>query len=221
MTMKTDELISILAADAGNPVRRLAPPSRRLGLWLAVSLPWIALVVAFMGLRPDLVSKFGEARWMIEQGAALMTAMAAAMAAFCAGVPGRPRWERVAPAVPLVLWISMLGVGCMRDWILAGQAGLALHADWACLPGIVMVGLVPGIAMAIMLHRGAPLAPVLSAGLGGLAAAALADFGLRLSHPRDASLMVLIWQVGTVALLTALSATIGRRLVRWRHLGAH
>jgi len=35
---------------------------------------------------------------------------------------------------------------------------------------------------------------------------------------QDASLMVLVWQVGSVALLTTLSALGGRRLVRWRHL---
>jgi hypothetical protein len=69
-----------------------------------------------------------------------------------------------------------------------------------------------------MLRRAAPLAPVLSVGLGGLAAAALADFGLRLFHTQDASLMVLVWQVGTVTLLTALSAVLGRWVVRWRHL---
>lgn len=217
MAMETDQLISSLAADAGRPVRRLASPSIRLGMWLAVSLPWIALVVAFMGLRPDLTAKSGELRWLVEQGAALMTAMTAAMAAFCAGVPGRPRWERVAPVLPMVLWIGIVGVGCLQDWIHLGSQGLEFETDWACLPGIMMVGLVPGIAMAAMLRRGAPVAPVLSVGLGGLAAAALADFGLRLFHMQDASLMVLVWQVGSVALLTTLSALGGRRLVRWRH----
>jgi hypothetical protein len=219
-TMKTENLIHALAADTRNPLRRLSSPAVRVGFWLCVSLPWIAIVVAFMGLRPDLGIKVGEPRWLLEQGAALMTAMTAAMAAFCAGVPGRPRWERAVPLAPLALWIGLLGAGCLRDWRLAGPQGLALDVDWACVPGIVTVGLVPGIAMAIMLRRGAPLAPVLSVGLGGLAAAALADFGLRLFHPQDASLMVLVWQVGTVAALTALSAAAGRRLVAWRHLAA-
>jgi hypothetical protein len=218
--MRTEDLISTLAADTRTPIRRLRPPSMRLGLWLAVSVPWLAFVVAFMGLRPDLALKIGEPRWMVEQAAALLTAVAAAMAAFCAGVPGRPRWERVTPVLPLLLWIGMIGAGCLRDWILLGPQGLVFQADWACLPGIVMVGLVPGIAMAVMLRRGAPIAPVLSVGLGGLGAAALADFGLRLFHAQDASLMVLVWQVGTVALLTVLSATVGRHLVRWRHLAA-
>jgi hypothetical protein len=216
--MKTEDLIRTLAADTRTPRRRLAPPAIRLGLWLAVSVPWIAIVVAVMGLRPDLAGKAGEPRWLLEQSAALMTALTAAMAAFCAGVPGRPRWEHAVPLLPLSLWIGLLAAGCLSAWSLAGPGGLGLQADWACLPGIAMVGLVPGIAMAVMLRRGAPLAPILSVGLGGLAAAALGDFGLRLFHAQDASLMVLVWQVGTVAALTALSAAIGRRIMRWSHL---
>lgn len=218
--MKTDDLIRKLAAEARSPSRRLRPPAVRVGLWLCVSVPWIAIVVALMGLRPDLAIKAGESRWLLEQGAALMTAVTAAMAAFCAGVPGRPRWEHAVPLAPLALWLGLLGTGCLGDWSLAGPQGLALYVDWACVPGIVTAGLVPGIAMAIMLRRGAPLAPLLSVGLGGLSAAALADFGLRLFHAQDSSLMVLVWQVGTVAAFTALSAAFGHRLVRWQHLAA-
>lgn len=215
MTMRTEDLIRALVEDARHPRRRLAPPVVRLGLWLVVSVPWIAVVVAVMGPRPDLAVKAGELPWLLEQGAALMTALTAAMAALCAAVPGRPRWEQAVPLAPLSLWIGLLGAGYLSASSLAGPRGLVLQFDWACLPGITMVGLVPGIAMAVMLRRGAPLAPILSVGLGGLAAAALGDFGLRLFHPQDASLMVLVWQVGTVAALTALSAAAGPRVVRW------
>jgi hypothetical protein len=217
MIVKTEDLITSLATDVGTPVQRLRPPSARLVLWLTVSLPWIALVVALMGPRSDLAFKFQEQGWLVEQGAALAVALTAAMAAFCAAVPGRPIWERAAPVVPLLVWLSTLSKGCLEDFLSADPQGLGFHTDWACVPGIVMVGLVPGIAMAVMLRRGAPMAPVLSVGLGGLAASALADFGLRLFHTTDASLMVIVWQVGTVALLTALSALLGRRLLRWRH----
>jgi hypothetical protein len=218
MTMKTEELIGRLAAGTEEPVRRLAAPSVRFFLWLAVSLPWVVVVVAGMGLRPDLIAKSGDLRWIVEQGAALLTAATAAVAAFCVGVPGRSRWEHMVPAPFLLLWIGAIGLGCVQDWIRPDPGGVVFEVDWACLPGIVFVGAVPGIAMAVMLHRGAPLAPFLSVGLGGLAAAELADFGLRLFHAQDAGLMVLVWQIGSVAVLTALSGAIGRRLVRWRHL---
>jgi hypothetical protein len=219
-TMRTEDLISELAAKASPAVRRLRPPSGRVMLWLAVSMPWVAFVVGAMGMRPDLALKFEDTRWVLEQAAALTTAVTAAMAAFCAGVPGRPRWEHALPAIPLLVWLGLLLDGCLGVWMAAGPAGLSLAQDWECLPAIVMVGFVPAIAMALMLYRTAPMAPMLSVGLGGLAAGGLGNFGLRLFHIQDASLMVLVWQLGTVALLTATSAGLGHRIVRWRHLSS-
>src|SRR6516162_7918992 len=73
-------------------------------------------------------------------------------------------------------------------------------------------------AMGLMLRHGAPLTPHLSTALGGLAAAGLGNFGLRLFHPQDASIMVLVWQMGTVFVLTALAGWAGGLLLDWRSL---
>jgi hypothetical protein len=51
-----------------------------------------------------------------------------------------------------------------------------------------------------------------------LAAAGLGDFGLRLFHPQDANVMVLVWQVGTVFILTAIAAWAGHYLLNWRSI---
>jgi hypothetical protein len=80
---------------------------------------------------------------------------------------------------------------------------------------IVLVGAVPAIAMAIMLRRGAPLAPRVTMACGGLAAAGLGNFGLRFVHVRDASVMVLVWQCGAVFALSALASWVGPRLLNW------
>jgi hypothetical protein len=213
--MRTEELIAALSADA-RPVRRLPAPSARVALWMAISIPWVALIVLTMTLRPDISAKLGEQRWLIEQAAALVTALAAAMAAFCASVPGRPSWERYVPLAPLVLWLGVVGEGCLSTWLHLGVQGIELRPDWGCFPTIVLVGAVPGIVMAVMLRKGAPLAPVTSVVLGALASAALADFGLRLFHQEDASLMVLVWQLGSVAFIVLLGAIAGRSLVCWR-----
>ena len=66
MTMNTEDLIASLAAGSGTPTQRLGPPSARLAVWIAVSLPWIALVVALMGLRPDLAEKLKDYSWISE-----------------------------------------------------------------------------------------------------------------------------------------------------------
>jgi len=71
-----------------------------------------------------------------------------------------------------------------------------------------------------MLRRGAPLTPHITSALGGLAAAGLGNFGLRLFHSQDASLMVLVWQVGTVFILTIMLAWAGQYLLNWRSIVA-
>jgi len=214
--MRTEELIERLAANAA-PVQCLRPPYLRLARWLLVSVPWVAAVVFVMGLRPDIAARLTDTRWLVEQGGALATAIMAAMAALCAGVPGRPRWEHYLPLVPLAVWLGALGQGCLQAWLVSGSAGLALQPDWQCLPGIVFVGFVPAVAIAVMIFRGSPINPMKTTALAALAAGGLAEVGLRLFHQQDASLMVLVWQAGTVFGLTLIAGLLGRQFLRWRH----
>jgi hypothetical protein len=213
----TEELMGRMAAGL-EPVRPLARPWIRMAAWLLIAVPYAALVVFVVSPRPDLISKALESRYVIEQLAALATGITAATAAFATVVPGYDRKFLFLPAVPLAIWLGSLGDGCVEDWIHFGPDGLSLQPDWFCFPAIVLVGAVPAIAMAVMLRRGAPLTPHITAALGGLAAAGLGNFGLRLFHSQDASLMVLVWQVGTVFILTVIAAWAGHYLLDWRSI---
>lgn len=215
LKVKTEDLIQTLASNAV-PVRRLRSPFLRTAVWLAVSVPWIAAVVFVMGLRPDIGERLADRGWLLEESAALATAITAAMAAFCAGVPGRPRWEHFMPLLPLAVWLGVLGGDCVQTWFSVGGAGLVLRPDWQCVPAVVIASLGPGVAMTVMILRGSPIAPTLTTALGALAAGGLAEFGLRLFHTEDASLMVLVWQAGAVFGLVLLAGLLGRKILRWR-----
>jgi hypothetical protein len=215
--METGKLIERLAAKA-EPVARLSPPSVRLVVWLALGIPAAALVVLMMSPRPDLAAKFADPKYVLEQVAALATGIVAGFAAFASIVPGFDRRVLLLPLIPFAVWLGTLGVGCVESWIQLGPAGLSVEPDWLCFPAIVLVGMVPAVAMALMLRRGAPLTPHLTTALGGLAAAGIGNFGLRLFHPQDASIMVLVWQMGTVFALTALAGWGGRVLLNWKML---
>jgi hypothetical protein len=217
MTMDTERLIERLAEVAA-PVRPLSRPWIRTAAWLLAAIPYVALVVLVVAPREDLISKLSDWRYVVEQAAALATGITAATAAFATVIPGYDRRLLLLPMLPVAIWLGSLGQGCIQAWIELGPAGLSLRPDWFCFPAIVLVGAVPAIAMAVMLRRGAPLTPHVTTALGGLAAAGLGDFGLRLFHPQDASLMVLVWQVGTVFILTAMAAWAGHYLLNWRSI---
>jgi len=213
--METDKLIQRLA-DGSEPVRPLPRPWLRMATWLALAVAYIALVVYVVSPRDDLLAKLRDLRFCIEEIAALATGIAAAVAAFASTIPGSNRRLLLLPVLPLMVWLGSLGQGCIEAWIRLGPDGLSLQPDWYCVPAIVLVGAVPAIAMAVMLRRGAPLTPHKTVALGGLAAAGFGNFGLRLFHDQDASIMVLVWQVGTVLVLTALAAWTGPRILNWQ-----
>lgn len=176
------------------------------------------MFVLVMSPRKDLAAVLGHPSFIIEQLAALATGVTAGFAAFASVVPGYNRRVLLWPLVPVAIWLASVGGGCAAAWIQRGAAGLTLRPDWACLPAIAVIGAVPAIIIALMLRRGAPLSPHLTAALGGLAAAGLGNFGLRFCHAEDASLMVLVWQIGSVLLLTAAATIVGRRILGWKVL---
>ncbi len=176
------------------------------------------MFVLVMSPRKDLAAALGHPSFVVEQLAALATGITAGFAAFVSVVPGCNRRVLLLPLLPLAAWMLSVGGGCAAAWIRSGPAGLTLTSDWACLPAIAAIGAIPAVLMALMLRRGAPLSPPLTAVLGGLAAAGLGNFGLRFCHAEDASLMVLVWQMGSVLLLTVAAGIVGRRILGWKTL---
>ena len=215
--MDTDRLIERLAGKAER-VQRLAVPWVRTAVWFSIAVPYVALIVVMMTPRDDLSAKLSDLRFLLEQAAALSTGIAAAVAAFASVVPGYDRRIALLPFAPLGLWLASLGEGCVQGWMRDGAPGLNFESDFACIPTIALMGALPALAMAVMLRKGAPLRPHVSAALGGLAAAGLGNFGLRLIHHQDASLMVLVWQMSAVFMLAILCGSAGRVLMDWRPL---
>lgn len=200
--MDTNRLIDNLVADLA-PVRPLAAPWKRACRWLAVAIPLVALVAVVMGLRPDLGEKLADQSFTGQEIAMLLTAAVAAWAAMSAVVPGTPRSVFLAPAVPMLGWVGIMGEQCWNDWVRLGSAGLAIAIDFKCVPAIAIVGLIPLATMIAMIRKGARLNSSIAVFWGTLAAAALGNAGLRLFHTVDAGMMVVVWQFGTVLALTS------------------
>ena len=217
MIDNTEELIRRLTADA-KPVHPLGRPHTRAALWLVLSIAYIVLMISLNPARHDVSSKLRGNSFIFEQAAAVATGIAAALAAFASVIPGYSRRWLTLPLLPLAVWLGSLGPGCFQEVAHFGMGGLPLeHNPW-CAPFIVLFGSIPAVAMALMLRRGAPLTPRATAVVGGLAAAGLANAGVRVIHPEDVSVMLLVWHIGSVMALSAIAGGAGRYLFNWRSI---
>lgn len=213
--MDIDHLIQELASHA-KPVTRLPAPWRRAARWIAASLVYVGVVVAIWVLVGGGLPGSIESHLVLELAAILATAIAAAVAAFSSVVPGRDRRFLLLPLVPVGVWLATLGHDCLQDWQALGSAGLQVRADWDCALPAFVLSVLPAGTMVSMLRRGAPLIPATSLALGALAAAAMANFGLRIFHAGDVSIQILAWHIGGAVIVTMIAAALGRHVLDWR-----
>ena len=210
--MDTEQLIHALASDV-EPVRPLRRPTLRATRWVAGAAVYLAVLIAVMSPRDDLGARVQDTWFLIEQGAALLMGVTAAVAALASVVPGRRlRVLLLLPLASLTVWLGLIGVRALQDAQTVGLSAVMLQMNWRCVASILVGAALPAVAMAHMLRRGAPLTPRLTAGLGGLAAAGFGNFAVCLSHPHGYDL---IWHAGTVLLLAMMAAGVGSYLLRW------
>jgi hypothetical protein len=69
--------------------------------------------------------------------------------------------------------------------------------------------------MLVMLRYAAPLRPTAVALTGSLAVATITATALSLFHDLDATVMILMWNLGTAALIVGLGGMLGRRMFSW------
>jgi hypothetical protein len=212
MSKNTQELIDKLSKDL-SPVRPLQHPAVRTATWVAVLLPYVGLVIIVMGFLLKRPTAPLDRQFVVEQLFALATGITAAMSAFISVIPGRSRSYLLWPVLPLAGWLGALGRSCLA----AGPLNLTSHNMW-CFPFVIILGTAPAIVLWVMLRRGAPLTPQVTAGLAALAAAGVGNFCVRLIHQEDVTVMLLVWHVGGVFLLAALSSKAGRYLLKWPSL---
>ena len=207
----TPELIEILCADA-KPVRRLRPPLVRAALWLLFAGLVLFALAVLQGTRPDLAERVREPTFVGALAGSLLTGVLAAIAAFHLSLPDRSRLWLLLPAPTLVLWGSTIGYGCLTDWVSIRPDGVQLGATLECFMTLLIASVPTSAALLVMLRHTARLYPTTVAMMGGLASAGIAATALSLFHELDASVMVLLWNLGAAALIVALGGIFGPSL---------
>ena len=211
---KTPDLIDALV-ECATPVRRLRPPFVRAALWLLLAALVLVLIVTGHGLRPDIAERLRQPVFVLSMIAALMTGVLAAIASFQISLPDRSRWWLLLPAPALTVWLSTIGYGCLSDWVSVGPNDNRIGETVRCFVTLLLTSVPLSIAMLVMLRYAALLRPTESSAMSGLAVAAITAVSLSLVHDLDASLTILVWNLGVAALIAGLACLFGRRMFAW------
>jgi len=213
--MSTDRLIVQLARNVA-PVRPLRGPWLRAVTWTVGALVYLRIIAAVIAASHGVDASWQTPRFLIEQLAALVTGITAAAAALSTVVPGRRGLVVVAPAVCLGAWLTILGVGAFQELRgLPDTAAFFRQTDWGCTAIIIVGAALPGAVLVLMIRRGAPLSPVKTAALGGLAAGSLGNIPVCVFRLAETDLIALLWHCGTALVLAAAAAFAVPRLLRW------
>jgi hypothetical protein len=210
----TPDLIEALATNA-TPVRRLRPPLARAIFWLSVAAVILVLLAVSHGARPDLAQRLQQPTFVVSILASLLTGILAAIASFLVSLPDRSRGWLLLPLPALIVWISTIGYGCLTDWVNVDAGSLRMGEAARCFATLVLTSAPLSLLMFVMLRHTVPLRPMPVALTGSLAVAAMTASALSLFHEFDATIMILMWNFGSAALLVGLGALLGRKMFSW------
>jgi hypothetical protein len=211
--IETPDLIESLAQDV-KTVRPLRSPLVRAAGWLLLAGAVMGLLGIEHGIRPDIGAQLQKPSFILSVVASLMTGVLAAIGCLLASLPDRSRGWLLLPVPSLVVWVSTIGYGCLNNWVSVDANGMHLGEAVRCFTTLLVVSVPLSLGMFAMLRHVARLRPAAVRMTAGLAVAAITSTALSLFHQLDATIMILVWNLGTAGLLVALEGAAEGRLLR-------
>lgn len=212
--MRTDDLVRTLVADGDVTERRLAvamPVAATAGLLVAVVLFGLVL-----GPRPDIATAAQTLRFVLKPVEMALFAIVAGVLAIRLAEPAAPVRRF---AAGLVAPAGLLGVS------VAAELAIVPAADWGrrlagnnarvCLVAIPLLSMPVLIAALWVLRGGAALHPARAGAAAGLFSAAVAATLYALHCTDDSPLFAATWYTLAAALVVAVGALAGPRVLRW------
>jgi hypothetical protein len=212
--METEQLIRTLAADNTEPAR---PVGFVLALALVAAAPVSVLMfVATLGVRPDVMTAMHNPFFDLKFAVTLALAISAVVLSLHLSRPeALLRGWALLLLVPAGILAAGIGGEMMMPQRLPMMTRLVGNNSRACMTAIPLMSL-PLLAGALYgLRHGAPSRPAVAGAVAGMMSAGLAAT-LYASHCTDDSpLFVMTWYSVATALVAAIGAWVGSRVLRF------
>lgn len=213
--MKTDELIKALSFDVA-PVPRMAL-ALQMVMWLApAAIVSFVLMLATVGLRPDLVAALGRPAIWVKFAIVLALSGAALAAVAQASRPDQSGRKFLMLFGALVFSAIIGGFIQLLNHDTSIWLRAWLGSSSAECPFIIMGLSVPlFLATLMVMRKAAPANARIAGAAAGLLAGGLSAFIYALHCGEAAIMFIATWYVGGIIAAGAFGALIGPRVLRW------
>lgn len=212
MTHDLNHLIASLAEDV-KPARPQATPVKLLLRWLALSLAYVLVVLAFGGLRQDIAIVWASVEFTGEVMLLAAMVLASGYTAVLLSYPDQLQRKGVlyVPVLLFAAFVLWVGAALLNE---PANTPLPPHGI-ECLLCICMYSLVPVVVMVLLLRKQATTHPVLTGAISFLTAFSLGCLALRLSEDTNSIHHLITWHYAPMAGAALIGMLLGRRLLRW------
>ncbi len=213
--MKTDELIVMLASDAGPVAQR--PWRRRYGIALAAGLAGATLLmIVLLGVRPDITDAVRLPMFWVKLAFPAVLAVLALLVTARLSRPGIPAGRIATALAAPVLAIWLLAAVALLQAAPEDRGMLIWGETWASCPfNVTLLSLPAFVALLWVMKTLAPVRLALAGAAAGLLAGALGATVYALHCPELAAPFIGIWYTLGMLIPATLGALIGPRLLRW------
>ena len=213
--MKTDELIAMLASDAGAVAPRVWRQRYALALGAGV-LGASLLMVLLLGVRPDIADAVRLPMFWVKLAFPALLAAVTLLAAVRLSRPGMALKRLGSALAAPVLAIWLLAVLSLLGAPVEDRSMLVWGETWtACLVNIPMLSVPAFIGLLWVMKTLAPVRPALAGAAAGLLAGAISAAVYALHCHELAAPFIGIWYTLGMLIPAALGALVGARLLRW------
>jgi len=214
MRMDTDQLINTLAADNAH---RSRPVSFVLTLALLAAAPIsILMFVTEMGVRPDVMTAMHNPFFDLKFAVTLALAAAGITISLHLARPEASLRGFVwLLAIPAGLLVAGISGEMMMPQRLPMMTRLVGSNSKVCLTAVPLLSLPLLAASLIGLRHGAPARPAVAGAMAGLLSSGLAATLYASNCTDDSPLFVATWYTLATAVVTAIGALVGSRVLRF------
>jgi hypothetical protein len=214
MSMDTDRLIQTLAADNAHRER---PVGLVLAMAMLVAAPFsLAMFFMELGIRPDVMTAMRNPLFDLK----FLVTLAVAIPAIAISIHlSRPEASPKGWAWLLLIPVGLLGIGIAGEMTVPQRLPMMTRLvgsnSRVCLMAIPLLSLPLLAAALIGLRHGAPARPAVAGAFAGLVSAGLAATLYAAHCTDDSPLFVATWYTLATALVTAIGAWVGSRVLRF------